>query len=290
MAVQGPDIGIQRTAVELPRIGIRWRDLDIWLPAVVLIMVVGACFLFPLVGHLPGPNSGSLAQARDPLFSPGHLLGTDPLGNDELSRALYGGQISIEVGLGSVALGFLVGGALGVFAGYYGGAVDTVVMRVLDVFLAFPSLVLALTVATYLGPNERDVIIAIAFFTTPAYARLARATALRLREQDFVVSAKLVGGKDRHILVRHVVPHVVPSMATFGLLTVAVAMIIESALDYLGLGVRPPQPTWGNMIAAGQEYLSSDPALVLVPAAFLFVTILSLNLLGDALRARWSSS
>lgn len=263
------------------------RSLELWVPVGILALVVVACFLGPVVLPIPGPNANSLADARLGLGSPGHLLGTDNLGNDLLSRSLYGGRVSIEVGLGSVALGLLVGGALGVLAGFKGRVLDAVIMRLLDMFLAFPSLVLALAVATYLGPNERNVIFAIAFFTVPAYARLARAATLKLRESNYVLSSELIGGRDRYVIVRHVVPNIAGQLCTFGLLTVGVAMIIEAALSFLGLGVRPPAPTWGNMISAGQPYLSANPQIALVPAAFLFLTVMSLNLAGDALRVRW---
>lgn len=260
------------------------------IPACVLVIVVFACFLGPLLFGIPGPNAGSLTQARLPPLSPGHLLGTDDLGNDILSRCLYGGRVSLEVGLGAVALGLGVGGTIGMLAAYKGGAADSLVMRILDLLLAFPSLVLALAVAAYLGPNERDVILAIAFFTVPAFARLARASTLRLRGQDFVLASRLLGRKGGRIVFTHVVPGVIPSLVTFGLLTVAAAMIIEAALDYLGVGVRPPQPSWGGIIAAGQSDLSNAPWIVFAPSLFLLVTVASLNLLGDALRSRWEGS
>lgn len=267
-----------------------WNSLDIWLPSGILMIVVLACFLSPLITNLQGPNAGSLLSARLAPLSPGHLLGTDALGNDLLSRSLYGGQISIEVGLGSTAVGFLVGGALGVIGGYRGGVLDAIIMRVLDMFLAFPSLILAFTVATFLGANEQNVIFAISFFTVPAFARLARATTLQLRERGFVVATRLLGASERELLVRHVVPNVVPALLTYALLTVAVAIFIEAALSFLGLGIPPPQPSWGSTIASGQQYLSSAPWIVFVPAAFLFVSVASLNALGDALRTRIESA
>lgn len=266
------------------------RSLDVWVPAGILIVLVAACFFGPWIAGLPGPNAGSLLEARLPLFSPGHLLGTDALGNDLLSRSLYGGQISIEVGLGSMAIGFLVGGGLGIIGGYRGGVLDAVIMRILDMLLAFPSIILAFTVATFLGANEQNVIFAISFFTVPAFARLARATTLQLRERGFVVATRLLGARERDVLLRHVVPNVVPSLMTYGLLTVAIAMFIEAALSFLGLGIPPPQPSWGSTIASGQQYLSSAPWIVFVPATFLFVAVASLNALGDALRSRIESA
>jgi peptide/nickel transport system permease protein len=265
---------------------IRSGRLSLWVPGIVLALIALACFAGPLIFGLPGPNAGDLAQGSLPPLSPGHLLGTDQLGNDLLSRALYGGRVSIEVGLGSVAAGILIGGSLGTIAGYKAGVVESLLMRVFDLFLAFPSLVLALAVAGYLGPSEENVIIAISCFTIPAFARMARATVLGVRDQPFIVSARISGGTDRYVLTRHIAPNVLPPLLTFGCLTVASAMVIEAALSFLGLGVRPPAPSWGSMIASGQTYLTMDPWMVIVPAAFLFLCVLFLNLLADALRAR----
>jgi peptide/nickel transport system permease protein len=289
MATPVIEISLERRARWALRGWFRF-SLGVWVPAVVLSLMVVACFLGPLLFNLPGPNAGSLAQARLAPLTAGHLLGTDDLGNDILSRCLYGGRVSIEVGFASVALGLVVGGGVGMLAGFKGGVIDVVISRILDMFLAFPSLVLAIAVATYLGPNERNVIFAIAFFTVPAFARLARGNTMRLRDRDFMVASELVGQRQHRIISGHVLPNVLPSLITYGLLTVAVAMIIEAALDFLGVGVRPPEPTWGSMIAAGQQDLSDAPWIVFAPSAFLFITVAFVNLLGDALRTRWEAA
>jgi peptide/nickel transport system permease protein len=160
-------------------------------------------------------------------------------------------------------------------------------MRILDMLLAFPPLVLALVLVSYLGPSEMHVIWAISFFSIPAFARLARAATLRLRELNFVVASRLSGIRDWRVLVTHIAPNVIPQLMTFSFLGVAVAIVVEAALSFLGLGVPPPGPSWGNMISVGENYLASDPYLIIIPSAFLFATVLSLNLLGDAIRARW---
>lgn len=263
------------------------RALELYGPLTLLVIIVAACFLVPPLAGLPSGSTGSLLDANEGLGSPGHLLGTNALGVDMLSACLHGGQISIEVGLGSVVAGMIVGGFIGVMAGYFGGAVDATMSRVLDTFLAFPSLILALAIAAYLGPNERDEIIAIAFYTIPAFGRLARGATRRLKQQDFVFSAWISGGSRRTIITSHVVPNVIAPLFTFGVITIAVAMIVEAALSFLGLGIRPPAPSWGNLIQAGQQYLATEPHIILVPSVFLFLTVLSLNLVGDSLRARW---
>jgi peptide/nickel transport system permease protein len=257
----------------------------ILVPSLVLAVIAGLCFLLPLFGAVSDPNAGVLTETLLPPFSPGHLLGTDNLGNDILSRCLYGGQISIEVGISAALLGLAVGGTTGLLAGYIGGWTETTIMRGLDILLAFPAIILALAISAYLGPSEQNVILAIAFFTVPAYGRLARAATLQVRELGFVASSRMIGQPGIRILIRHVVPNVLPGLLTFGLVVVAVAMVVEATLDFLGLGVRPPEPTWGNMIASGQDYLSSSPWVVVIPMIFLFVTVLCLNILGDALRS-----
>jgi peptide/nickel transport system permease protein len=264
------------------------RSLEWSLPLAFLVILTAACFLWPLIHRIPSPVGGNLTTPLLPPLSRGALFGTDQVGNDVFSRILYGGRVSLEVGLGTTAIGLVVGGLLGMTA-LKGGILEAVVMRVLEVFLAFPSLVLAIVVATYLGPSELHVIWAISFFTIPAFARLARAQTLRLRSQTFIVASRLTGTPDRRILLRHLVPNVAPQLLTFGLLGVGVAIMVEASLSFLGLGVPPPNPSWGNMIASGQTDLTSDPYLVLVPVAFLFATVLCLNLLGDAFRSRQGS-
>jgi len=263
--------------------------LDIWISAGVLVLIVLACYLGPALFNVPDPLVGELREANQPLFSPGHLLGTDTIGRDVLSRILYGGRLSIEVAVFTNLIGLAVGGALGVVAGFRRGRFDSVTMRLLDVLLAFPGLVLSIVIASYLGPSKQNVIFAISFFSIPAFARLARAATMKLREQTYVVAAGLSGQNDRTIIVRHIVPNVAPQLLTYSLLHVGIVIVIESALSFLGVGVPAPAPSWGNMISTGQIYLATHPALVLVPSAVLFVTVVAVNVLGDALRSRWAS-
>ena len=262
------------------------HSLELLLPGGFLVVLVAACFLWPLVYKIPPPINGNFVPLLPPL-SPGHLFGTDPIGNDVFSRILYGGRVSLEVGLGVTAIGMVVGGPIGGYAAFKGGVIQAVIMRVLDVFLAFPALVIALVVADNLGKNEIDVIWAISFFAIPANARIARAATLRYVNQPFMVAARLGGARDGRVLVRHVAPNIVPQLLTFGLLTVPIIIFIEAALDFLSLGIPPPSPSWGNMISNGYQYLSSDPSLVIIPSAFLLVTVMCFNLVGDALRSRW---
>lgn len=264
-------------------------DPEIVIPAGVLALLVGACFLWPLVYPVPPPTGGSVLSAGLPPFSPGHLLGTDPVGNDIFSRILYGGRVSFEVGTAVNLIGLAIGGGLGGFAGYLGGVADAVTMRVLDVLIAFPSLVLAVAMAEALGPSELHVIWALSFFSVPAYARIARAATLRLRGQDFMLAARLSGTRTSRMLLSHVAPNIMPQLVTFALLGTGIAITFEGALSFLGLGIPAPGPSWGNMIALGQATLTAQPELTLIPSAFLFATVLCLNALGDGLRVRWDT-
>ena len=264
------------------------RGLRLWLPAGFLILMLGACFIWPNIYPVPNPVRGSVLQAGLPPLSPGHVFGTDPVGNDVFSRILYGGQVSFEVGFAVTAIGLVVGSLLGVIAGYWGGTVDTVLSRVLDVLIAFPALVLALVIAEGLGPSEVHVIWALTVFSIPAFGRIARGATIALREQTFMLAARLSGTRRWRMIARHIVPNIAPQLLTFGLLGFGVVIILEGALSFLGLGIPLPEASWGSMIAPGQQTLSASPDLVLIPSAFLFATVVSLNLLGDALRERWA--
>ncbi len=264
------------------------RALRIWIPAGFLILLVAACFVWPHIYPVPKPVGGSVLNAGLPPLSPGHVFGTDPVGNDVFSRILYGGQISIEVGLAVTAIGLVLGGLLGMAAGYWGGAADTVISRVLDVLIAFPALVLALAIAEGLGPSEVHVIWALTVFSVPATGRIARGATIALREQTFMLAARLSGTRGWRVIGRHVIPNIMPQLMTFSLLGIGVIIILEGALSFLGLGIPLPEASWGSMIAQGQQSLSASPDLVLIPSVFLFATVLALNLLSDALRERWS--
>lgn len=264
------------------------RAIQFWGSITVLAFVTLLCFLGPHVLPIPNPNAEDLAlhSTQRGLFTPGHLLGTDELGRDLLSRCLWGGQVSIEVALSAVGIGMLIGSTLGTTAAYLGGKVDVVIMRIIDMFLAFPALVLALAIAAYLGPNQRDEIIAISFFGITAYTRYTRAATLKLKELDFLHSSAAIGSSRRRIILRHIVPNIYGTVITFAFLTVSGAMLLEAALSFLGAGIRPPEPSWGNIIAEGQTYLGTANQIIFVPAVFLLVTVLALNLLGDAIRVR----
>jgi peptide/nickel transport system permease protein len=265
------------------------RTLSLWLPAGLLILIIAACFLWPLVGGIPAPVGGSVLDSGLAIGSPGHILGTDTSGNDIMSRLLYGGRVSLEVGAATQVIGLVLGGLIGILAGYSRGLLSAVLMRILDVFIAFPSLILSMAIAEGLGPGELHVIWALSFFSVPAFARLARTATLRLRDQNFMVAATMSGTPAWRIVLYHVWPNLLPQQLTFALLGAGVAIIQEGALSFLSLGVPLPGASWGNMIATGLNTMSVRPSLVLLPSMALLITVAALNLTGDALRARWSA-
>lgn len=266
----------------------RWiHSLDVYIPAFVLVFLLLACFVWPLVYTVPPPVGGSILNAGLPIGAPGHILGTDTVGNDIMSRLLYGGRVSFEVAAATQVIGIAVGGALGIVATFVGGITEAIVMRLLDVLIAIPALVLALAIIDGLGASEMNVIWALSVFFVPAYARLTRSATLRLREQTFVVASGLTGTRRSRTILRHIVPNVAPQLVTYALLNAGLAIIVAATLSFFGYGIPPPGPSWGNMIAEGQAVMSTEPRLILVPSIVLFATVVALNMLGDGLRARW---
>lgn len=223
--------------------------------------------------------SRSLASA-----SREHLLGCDKLGRDLAARLLYGARISIGIGLVTVFISLLIGGSLGAVAGYSGGRVDFWTMRVVDVFLAFPGLLLAIALAAVLGPGVGNVIIALAATGWTGYARLVRGEVLRLRSREHVEAARALGMKERRVLALHILPLLAAPLVVQASFGIAGAVVAEAGLSFLGLGVAPPMPSWGSMLAEGRSFMLIRPALVIVPGLAISITVLVLNLLGEALR------
>jgi peptide/nickel transport system permease protein len=284
---QGAPAGVLWTACRLPQ---GWsRRLDLLIPSGLLLTLFGLLLCASLL-PIPAPIGGDVLSANLPIFSPGHFLGTDRDGNDIFSRLLYGGRTSVLIALVVNAMGLLIGGTLGALAAYLGGLADAILMRILDVLIAFPPLILVLAVAQALQPSELNTVWALSFFTVPAFARVARASTLRLREQAFMTAAQLGGSSLWRILRRHIAPNIIPQLTTFALLGMGGVINIEGAVSFLGLGVPLPQPSWGNMIYQGQLTLAASPAPVLLPSACLLITVLAFNLLSDAVHTRWSES
>ena len=263
------------------------RALRLWVPVGVLILILAICFLLPLVVTLPSATSGNIIYNNEPPFSPGHWLGTNVQGVDIFSQLVYGGQVAIEISVSVTVLGMAIGGTLGIVAAYFGGWIDAVISRLLDILLAFPVLVLALVIAEGLGPSETHVIAALTAFSIPAFGRIARGATLTIRGLPYMTAARLCGTRAWRIIARHVLPNVMPVIVTFSLLGIGVVIILEGALDFLGYGIPSPEASWGSMIASGQQVLTAQPEYVLIPSIVLLITVVALNTLGDALRERW---
>lgn len=231
------------------------------------------------------PNAQDLAL-RLAAPSGAHVFGLDELGRDIFSRLLVGARISLLVGLAVVTSASTVGILMGSLAGYYGGTVDTLISRVMDVLLAFPGILLAIALVAVMGPSLTNVVIALSFIGWVGYARLVRAQVLRIRELEYVQAARALGAATPRILVRHVIPATLPTVIVQATLGMAGAIIAEASLSFLGLGVQPPTPSWGTMLDAGRSHLFDAPHLTLFPGLAIALLVLGFNFLGDGLRDR----
>jgi peptide/nickel transport system permease protein len=238
-----------------------------------------------LAGLLPfSPTDMDMLERRAPP-SALHWLGNDGLGRDELARLIYGARVSLTVGLCAPIIGITIGGALGMLAGYFRGRFETLVVGSMDVLLAFPPLILALAVTAYLGQSILNLTCILGVLGIPAFMRVARAATLTLARREFVIAAQALGATHARILLRELLPNVILPLFAFFLLGVAVTVVVEGALSFLGLGVPPPVSSWGSMIGEGRESLEMAPRLAFIPAVTMFLTVLSFNLVGDTLRA-----
>jgi peptide/nickel transport system permease protein len=252
--------------------------------AVGWIALIALAAIFANLLPIASPTDMDLLGKRA-LPSAQHLLGNDQLGRDELSRLIYGGRISLTVGLLAPMIGITFGGTLGMLAGYFRGRLETLAVGAVDVLLAFPPLVFALAVTAYLGQSVFNITLVIGVLSIPAFTRVSRAVTLSLSEREFVTAARALGATHARILIRELLPNVALPLLAFFLLGVAVTIVVEGALSFLGLGVPPPAPSWGSMIGEGRESLDIAPWLAFLPAIFMFATVLSFNIVGDTLRA-----
>jgi peptide/nickel transport system permease protein len=257
----------------------------LFLFAVAWIVLIALAAIFANWLPIQSPTDMDLLAKRAAPFSEGHLLGTDHLGRDELSRLIHGGRVSLTVGLLAPVIGVLIGGCLGMLAGYFRGRFETFAVGGVDVLLAFPPLVFVLAVTAFMGQSVANITIVIGVLGIPAFTRVARAVTLTLSEREFVTAARALGATDLRILVRELLPNVTLPLLAFFLLAVAVTIVVEGALSFLGLGVPPPTASWGSMIGEGRENLDIAPWLAFLPAGFMFLTVLSFNIVGDTLRA-----
>lgn len=260
-----------------------WQDPR-WFFAVVLALLVLLAIFAPLVAPYSPTLYHPLIARQGPTLA--HPLGTDDLGRDQLSRIIYGSRISLSVGVIAITLGVSVGGLLGVLGGFFGGWVDQLVTIVSDALLAFPSLILALAITAALGGSVINLVIALAVVRVPIYMRLARGQTLQVRTLDYLQAARMSGTRQWRIIFSHIVPNIFAPLLVQATISVSLAILDESVLSFLGLGAQPPAAEWGSMVNTAQSYLVSDPWMMFGPALAIIITVLSFNLVGDALRDR----
>lgn len=260
------------------------RSLSTTVAAVVLVGVASITLLAPWIAPYE-PNAQDLGSALMPPFSPGHVLGTDEMGRDVLSRLLFGGRPILLIALGSTAIALVAGTFAGLFAGYVGGFLGAVTMRLADLQLSFPPIALAVLLAAILSPGVKSALISIALVTWPQVARIVRADTLRVSTSDYVSLARVAGLSRREILGRHVAPNVATVIIVIGTINLGVAVIFSAAMSFLGVGVQAPRADWGNMLAAGTQYLDFW-WLVVMPGLVITLVVLCVSITGDALRDR----
>lgn len=263
-----------------------WRAFKRNKPAVfggvLIVLIVFVAIFAPWLAPEDPLTQSTINRLQRP--SSEHLLGTDPYGRDLLSRILYGTRVALRVGVLSVALGAVIGTVIGVVAAYFGGIIDTLLMRLVDVLLSFPDLITGLLVMAVLGAGEFKLIIAIGLTVAPRFARISYGPVLGLKEKEFVEAARAIGQSTPRILNRHILPNIAGELVVLASLWTASAIRLEASLSFIGLGVPPPTPTWGQMIRDGTVYLADMPWLSLAPGLALLITVFAFNLVGDGLR------
>lgn len=279
MLVEGARAGEPGLRTRLGRLASR-NPIGVLGLAVLLVVVFLAIFAGQIAPFDPA------AQPAERLTAPNqtYLFGTDEFGRDVFSRVVWGTRISLYVGVVSVAIALIIGVNLGLISGYYGGWADSIIMRVVDVLFAFPTIILAITITGILGPSLTNATIAIGLVYAPVFARVTRGPVLSVINLDYVEAARTVGASDRRIILRYVLPNIAAPLIVQTTLALSTAILAEAALSYLGLGTQPPAPSWGTMLGTGRKFLELSPWIAIFPGLAIMITVLAFNLMGDGLR------
>ena len=258
-----------------------FRNFAFTLGALLTVALIFVALAAPLLAPFDPNAQDTIRRLEAP--SRQHPLGLDDLGRDVLSRVIFGARVSLRVGFSVVLIASAIGIALGSIAGYFGGAADVVIMRICDILLAFPGILLAIAMVAVLGPSLGNVILALATIGWVGYARLVRGQVLKVREMEYVTAAKALGARSPRVIVLHVLPNVINPVIVMATLGLAGAILSEAALSFLGLGVQPPTPSWGSMLTSGRQYLGLANHLAIYPGIAIMLAVMGLNFLGDGL-------
>jgi len=265
-----------------------WRRLKKNKMAMIGLTILGIIVLLAIFADIIAPyDSVAIKQnLKERLQGPSssHIFGTDEYGRDMFARLIHGARVSLQVGILAVGISIIIGGTLGAIAGYYGGKLDNIIMRIMDVFLAVPSILLAIAIVSALGPNLLNLMFAISISSVPGYARIVRSSVISIRDQEFIEAAKAIGADDFRIISKHIIPNALAPVIVQGTLGVAGAILSTAGLSFIGMGIQPPAPEWGAMLSGGRQYLRYAPHVTTIPGVAIVIIILALNLLGDGLR------
>ncbi|GAW27688.1 MULTISPECIES: nickel transporter permease [unclassified Carboxydocella] len=264
-----------------------WRRLKrnkvALLGALIVAILLFTALAAPLIAPYDPVHDGSLKERLQPP-SAKHWLGTDKLGRDIFSRIVYGARISVEVGVISVGIALIVGTLMGALGGYYGGWLDSILMRIVDIMLAFPSVLLAIAIMAVLGPSLENAMVAIGLVNVPTFARVVRSTVLAVKATEYIEAAKAIGARDARIIFRHILPNCIAPIIVTATLGIGTAILDAAGLSFLGLGAQPPTPEWGAMLADTRDLLLKAPWVAIFPGIAIMLNVLGFNLLGDGLR------
>lgn len=259
---------------------LRQNKLGIIALTIIFILVIASIFAFL------SPHDPNKIDVMNSLSSPskGHIFGTDEMGRDYFARALYGGRVSLTVGFLSMIISTVIGTIVGTISGYFGGRVDSLIMRTIDILMSIPTFFLILILNAYLKPGIQNIIIIIGLFSWMGIARIVRAETLSVKEREYVLYSKVIGERSNIIMLKHIIPNIFPTVIVASTLNIAGAILTESSLSFLGLGVRQPDSSWGSMLKYAQGYIGDAPYLALFPGILILLTVLSFNILGDVFR------